>query len=142
MSKSAIAAVAALAALFVAVPASANPNGWQLVAAETAHAVFFQPKSVNLIPEGLEVAVIEDFRSTEYLGAPVYPHKSRVVTYRVDCEKREAGLVSWTLYDANFGQGQVVWSDKADEVAMFRTSAEPAVEQLALRVCAPYVAMR
>jgi hypothetical protein len=140
--KIATAFLAAATVLLPSVHAVAAPTGWQLVTAEAAQAVFYQPKSVNLIPDGLEVSVLEDFRNTEYLGEPVFPHKSRLSTFRVDCERSEAGLVSWTLYDANFGQGEVVWSDKAEEVSMFRAASEPAVERLVQRVCAPFVARR
>jgi len=135
-------ALVAASALVSSVNAVAAPTGWQLVTAEAAQAVFYQPKSVNLIPDGLEVSVLEDFRHTEYLGEPVFPHKSRLSTFRVDCERSEAGLVSWTLHDANFGQGEVVWSDKAEDVSMFRAASEPAVERLVQRVCAPFVARR
>lgn len=131
------------AASFVAASASiAAPTGWQLVASEGSQTLFFQPKSVNVIREGLEVSVLEDFRDTEYLGAPVFPHKSRLTTYRVDCESTQAGVVAWTLFSANFGQGEVVWSDKTEEVAMYRAASEPAVERLVQRVCAPFVARR
>ncbi len=140
--KNATVFLAVAAALMAPVHAVAAPSGWQLVTAEAAQAVFYQPRSVNLIPDGLEVSVLEDFRNTEYLGEPVFPHKSRLSTFRVDCERAEAGLVSWTLYDANFGQGEVVWSDKAEEVSMFRAASEPAVERLVQRVCAPFVARR
>jgi hypothetical protein len=135
-------ALAVAGTLSAALPATAAPGGWQLLAAEGDQVMFFQPKSVAVVPEGLEVAVLEDFRGTEYLGAPVYPHKSRVSTYRVDCERAEAGLMAWTLYGANFGQGQVVWSDKAEEVAMYRAVSEPAVNRLVQRVCAPFMALR
>jgi ABC-type uncharacterized transport system YnjBCD permease subunit len=137
-----ISAVAVAVALGPALPAAAAPSGWQLLAAEGEQVVFFQPKSVAVVPEGLEVVVLEDFRNTEFLGVPVYPHKSRVSTYRVDCERGEAGLMAWTLYGSNFGQGKVVWSDKAEDVAMFRAASEPAVNRLVQRVCAPFMALR
>jgi hypothetical protein len=36
----------------------------------------------------------------------------------------------------------VVWSDKAEEVAMYRAVSEPAVNRLVQRVCAPFMALR
>jgi hypothetical protein len=140
--KNVIVAALSSAALLAAGSSMAAPGGWQLVVAQGAETVFFQPKSVNVIQDGLEVSVMEDFRETEFLGTPVLPHKSRVSTYRVDCDSAQAGLAAWTLYSANFGQGDVVWSDKSEEVAMFRAASEPAVERLVQRVCAPFLARR
>ncbi len=140
--KNAFAALITSASLLVATSALAAQSGWQLVAAQGGQTVFFQPKSVSVTDEGLEVSMLEDFRDTEFLGAPVFPHKSRMSTYRVDCDTAQAGLTAWTLYSANFGQGEVVWSDKAEAVAMFRASSEPAVERLVQRVCAPFLARR
>jgi len=140
--KNALAALMTSASLLVANSALAAQSGWQLVAAQGVQTVFFQPKSVNLTDEGSEVSMLEDFRDTEFLGVPVFPHKSRMRTYRADCDTAQAGLTAWTLYSANFGQGEVVWSDKAETVAMFRASSEPAVERLVQRVCTPFLARR
>ena len=64
--KNAFAALITSASLLVATSALAAQSGWQLVAAQGGQTVFFQPKSVSVTAEGLEV-------SRENTGAPVQP---------------------------------------------------------------------
>lgn len=84
----------------------------------------------------VRITAMEDFAKTEYLGEPVYPHRSRTTTFRVDCQTREVGYEAWVLHEGPRGSGGVVWAADAEgDVGMFRPRAGSAHARVLERAC-------
>lgn len=136
-----------IAASFAATAASgAQASDWQSEGQAPAQvALYVDAGSIQKIAGGMvRITALEDFARTEYLGEPVYPHRSRTTTFQVDCASREVGYEAWTLHEGGSGLGAVVWTDRAQEgVAMFRPEAGSAHAKVLERACGgPAVAQR
>jgi hypothetical protein len=134
------AAIASTAAL------GAQAADWQSEGKDLGQvALYVDAGSIQKMAGGVvRITAMEDFGKTEYLGEPVYPHRSRTTTFQVDCGSRQVGYESWTLHEGARGNGAVVWSDKADDgIAMFRPDAGSAHGKVLERACGgPVVAQR
>lgn len=66
----------------------------------------------------VDVEVMRDFTETITLGndaqtgAPLYPHRSVTLTYKVDCVSEKLAVSEWQMFDGNLGQGNTVWDQK------------------------------
>ena len=111
---------------------------WEM-AGRTAQqvAVYVDGGSIERAGSGVvRLTSLEDFGKVEYLGEPVYPHRSRQTTFRVDCGAREVGYESWVLYEGARGSGGVVWSaDSEGGVGMFRPLKDSSHERVLERAC-------
>ncbi len=66
----------------------------------------------------VDVEVLRDFKDTVTLGtdaqsgAPLYPHRSVTLTYRVDCDASSLAVADWQMFDGNSGQGRRIWNQE------------------------------
>jgi hypothetical protein len=111
---------------------------WEM-AGRTAQqvAVYVDGGSIERAGSGVvRLTALEDFGNVEYLGEPVYPHRSRQTTFRVDCGVREVSYESWVLYEGARGSGGVVWSAESEGgVGMFRPMKGSSHERVLERAC-------
>ena len=100
-------------------------------------AVYVAAGSVERQSDGIaRLTALEDFGKVEYLGEPVYPHRSRQTSFVVDCGKREVGYESWVLYEGARGHGGVVWAAESEGgVGMFRPAKGSSHERVLERAC-------
>lgn len=118
--------------------AGAHAGQWQAEGVDAFQvAVYVDAGSIGPgAPGTVRITAMEDFARTEYLGEPVYPHRSRTTTFRVDCQAGELGYESWTLHAGPRGTGGVVWSAGAEEgVGMFRPRPGGAHAMVLERAC-------
>jgi hypothetical protein len=117
---------------------SVQAADWEM-AGRTAQqvAVYVDGGSIERAGSGVvRLTALEDFGKVEYLGEPVYPHRSRQTTFRVDCGVREVGYESWVLYEGARGSGGVVWSAESEGgVGMFRPMKGSSHERVLERAC-------
>lgn len=106
----------ASAALATALSAHAAPE-WSELPYSIADASFIDRSSID--PKGMivNVNVLRNFDQTITLGndpvtgAPMYSHRSVRLQYVVDCESGKLAIANWKMFDGNFANGDVVWTD-------------------------------
>lgn len=63
----------------------------------------------------VEVRVMRNFADTTTLGddpvtgAPMYPHRSVTLNYKVDCDANRLAVGEWRMFAGNLATGQIIW---------------------------------
>ena len=98
--------------------------------------------------EYVDVDVMRNYKESINLGNdPVsgdamYSHRSVKLNYVVDCESRKIAMKGWTLYDGNFGGGEVVWSDRNWGAPSFINANDEESRSVVISACATLMAAR
>lgn len=116
-------------------PAAERTPRWLEVTSDNATALYVDSSSVKAEGEAVTAAVLQTFSKTQYMGEPIYPHRSRVMRYAFDCDSGELGYQAWTLYTGELASGSVVWGDSLDTAGYYKPSASDVHAVLVERVC-------
>lgn len=134
-----LAAIAFVAALGAAAQTAAAVE-WSAVANTDVQTVLVDRDSVHAYNGDVRAWVVHSYNQTESLG-DMFPHRSKVILYSFACDKREMGYIQWSMQSGQFGGGQTVWADRANQVTLFGAGTDAADNALVDGVCQQYARM-
>ncbi|HZF22928.1 MAG TPA: surface-adhesin E family protein [Burkholderiales bacterium] len=114
---------------------AANAADWEVLNAQPEEAMLLDENSIHHDGSVWKAWAVQSYKRTEYLGEPVYPHRSRVTLYEVDCKIGQLGYAAWSFQSGELGGGTTVWADTARGVMYFRPDADSSESALLERVC-------
>lgn len=106
--KHALAAIAFCVAPLAAGAAQAAPD-WRTLTQDATTQTWVDGDSIAHSGPMLEVLVLVNFAATRTVGDDWYPHRSRLVRYRIACDTGEAVASAWTFRAGELGTGASVW---------------------------------
>ena len=138
-----------LATLFAAASVSvhAAPE-WIWVAGTTSDTTFVSRSAINNETQHVDVQVMRNFAETVTLGndpetgAPMYPHRSVTLTYKVDCDANRLAVSEWQMYDGNLATGQVIWYQKNVDRLGFIDAVNDEMRAVMRSACATNTVLR
>lgn len=113
---------------------------WEVLQASAEETMLMDKDSIHRDGDVWKAWAVESYKDTRYLGQPVYPHRSRVTLYEIDCDTGQLGYAAWSFQSGELGGGSTVWADKANEVAYFPPDKGSPEEALLKRVCRTAIA--
>jgi len=108
---------------------------WELLNAVPGEAMLLDRNSIHRDGSVWKAWAVQSYKQTMFLGEPVYPHRSRVTLYAVDCRAGQLGYAAWSFQSGEFGGGTTVWADTARGVMYFPPDADSSEAALLTRVC-------
>jgi hypothetical protein len=108
---------------------------WEVLNALPEEAMLLDKASIHHDGPVWKAWAVQSYKQTEYLGEPVYPHRSRVTLYEVDCKTGQLGYAAWSFQSGELGGGTTVWADTAKGVMYFPPDAGSSESALLARVC-------
>ena len=108
---------------------------WELLNAVPGEAMLLDRNSIHRDGSVWKAWAVQSYKQTMFLGEPVYPHRSRVTLYEVDCRAGQLGYAAWSFQSGEFGGGTTVWADTARGVMYFPPDADSSEAALLTRVC-------
>lgn len=108
---------------------------WGVLNAVPEEAMLLDKNSIHHDGSVLKAWAVQSYKQTEYLGEPVYPHRSRVTLYEVDCKSGQLGYAAWSFQSGELGGGTTVWAGTARGVMYFPPDADSSEAALLTRVC-------
>ena len=108
---------------------------WELLNAVPGEAMLLDRNSIHRDGSVWKAWAVQSYKQTMFLGEPVYPHRSRVTLYEVDCKAGQLGYAAWSFQSGEFGGGTTVWADTARGVMYFPPDADSSEAALLTRVC-------
>jgi len=129
-------AIITFAAAVQFVPGHLHAANWEAVSLGDKESIFLDAQSVYRDKGTLKAAVLHNYSSINHLGDDVYPHKSRMVVYEIQCATGQLGYAQWSFHGADLATGRTVWTGAVSEVSYFRPDANSAEQKLLGRVCA------
>jgi hypothetical protein len=108
---------------------------WELLNAVPEEAMLLDKSSIHHDGSVWKAWAVQSYKQTEFLGEPVYPHRSRVTLYEVDCKAGQLGYAAWSFQSGEFGGGTTVWADTARGVMYFPPDVDSSEAALLTRVC-------
>lgn len=110
---------------------------WHTVATTSSQTVLVDHDSVHVFHGDVRAWVMHSYTQTESLG-DMYPHRSKVMVYSVECGQRELGYLQWSMQSGEFGGGRTVWADRASYVDHYPAKSDVVDNALVDSVCALY----
>jgi len=124
-----------LALVFAIAAGAAAAADWEVLNAEPEEAMLLDKNSIHHDGPVWKAWAVQSYKHTEYLGEPVYPHRSRVTLYEIDCKTGQLGYAAWSFQSGELGGGTTVWADTARGVTYFPPDADSSEAALLTRVC-------
>ena len=90
----------------------------------------------------VDVEVLRNFADTITLGsdaqsgAPLYPHRSVALTYKVDCATSTLAMAEWQMFEGNFGQGRLIWDQENRDGLAFVPAVDAEMRAVLRSACA------
>jgi hypothetical protein len=113
---------------------------WEVLQAAPEETMLLDKASIHHDGSVWKAWAVQSYKETAYLGEPVYPHRSRVTLYEVDCKSGELGYAAWSFQSGELGSGTTVWADTARGVAYFPPDPGSSEAALLDRVCGTAIA--
>jgi hypothetical protein len=112
---------------------------WDRVAATASQTVLIDRDSVHAFNGDVRARVMHSYSQTQTLG-DIFPHRSNVILYSVDCGKRELGYLQWSMQSQELGAGRTVWADSVNVngVSYYRAGTDVVDNALVDSVCSLY----
>lgn len=129
-----------LASALVLIANAAIAADWRVVSTGQDEVVFVDYESVHNDVGAVKATVLRNYSTTQYLG-DWYPHKSKMIVYRFDCDTSRLGIEQWVFHGDNFGRGRTLWADHERHDAYMRRAADAEDRALVETVCAISAAM-
>jgi len=107
---------------------------WRPVNAGQDEVVFVDYESVHHDAGAIKATVLRNYGVTQYLG-DWYPHKSKLIVYRFDCDNSSLGIEQWAFHSDNFGGGRTLWADHVKGDSYMRNAADAEDRALVGTVC-------
>lgn len=109
-----------LTTLFAAapIPVQAATESVALAGSNNSDITFVSRATTDTVDRYVDVQVLRNFADTTTLGndsetgAPMYPHRSVTLTYKVDCDANRLAVSQWQMFAGNLATGQIVWDQK------------------------------
>jgi len=114
---------------------AATAADWEVLNAEPERAMLLDKNSIHHDGTAWKAWAVQSYKQTEYLGEPVYPHRSRVTLYEIDCKTGQLGYAAWSFQSGELGGGTTVWADTAKDLMYFPPDADSSEAALLTRVC-------
>jgi len=130
-------AIITFAAAVQILPGQLHAANWEAVSLSEKESIFLDAQSVYREGKILKAAVLHNFSNINYLGDDIYPHKSRMVVYEIQCASGQLGYAQWSFHGADLATGKTVWTGAVSDVSYFRPDVSSAEQKLLGRVCAP-----
>lgn len=121
--------------VFAIAAGAAAAADWEVLNAGPEEAMLLDKSSIHHDGTVWKAWAVQSYKQTEYLGEPVYPHRSRVTLYEVDCKTAQLGYAAWSFQSGELGGGTTVWADTARGVTYFPPDADSSEAALLARVC-------
>ena len=121
---------------------------WIWVAGTTSNTTFVSRSAMNSDEQYVDVQVMRNFAETVTLGndaesgAPMYPHRSVTLTYKVDCDDNRLAVSEWQMYDGNLATGQVIWYQKNVDRLGFIAAVNDEMRAVMRSACATNTVLR
>ena len=121
---------------------------WVWVAGTTSDTTFVSRSVINSSEQHVDVQVMRNFAETVTLGndpetgAPMYPHRSVTLTYKVDCDANRLAVSEWQMYDGNLATGQVIWYQKNVDRLGFIDAVNDEMRAVMRSACATNTVLR
>ncbi|MCU0868715.1 MAG: hypothetical protein MUF30_03805 [Burkholderiales bacterium] len=126
-----------VAAALIAGSAVAAEPVWQTVDRDALGQVFVDRASITHTAGVTEADVLVSFTRTQTVGDDWYPHRSRVVHYRLACESGEAVATRWTFRADELGSGEGVWAAQVPSAMPQGVVAGTVDARIVEALCAP-----
>lgn len=122
------------------VPGPARAADWEVLEVSQDHVAMVDKNSIHQDSQRWKAWAMDSYKETVHLAHAMFPHKSRIILYEIDCSSGELGYAAWSFQSGELGGGSTVWADRATEVAYF--PPEPGSSESALldRVCGTQLA--
>jgi hypothetical protein len=113
----------------------ARAADWEVLKVSQDHVAMVDKNSIHQDSERWKAWAMESYKETVHLAHAMFPHKSRIVLYEIDCHAGELGYVAWSFQSGELGGGSTVWADRATEVVYFPPDQGSSEGALVDRVC-------
>lgn len=106
-----------LSALFIAIPLSVQAMT-DIQAGSNPETTFVNRAAADAAERYVDIRVLRNFADGNTLGtdpetgAAMYPHRSKTLSYKVDCIAKRLAVSQWQMFEGEFATGQVVWDQK------------------------------
>jgi hypothetical protein len=114
---------------------AATAADWEVLNAQPEQAMLLDKNSIHHDGSVWKAWAVQSYKQTEYLGEPMYPHRSRVTLYEVDCKTGQLAYAAWSFQSGELGGGTTVWADTAKGVMYFPPDPDSSEAALLTRVC-------
>jgi hypothetical protein len=129
-----------LASALMLMAYAATAADWRQVITGQDEVIFVGYESVHNDAGVVKATVLRNYSATQFLG-DWYPHKSKMIVYRFDCDDSRLGIEQWAFHSDNFGEGRTLWADHVQRDAYMRTAGDAEDRGLVGAVCAISAAM-
>lgn len=135
------------AAMALSFTAIAAPQ-WAALSGNNADETFVDRSAYPSTNDPVEVNVLRIFDEPVALGndpatgAELYPHRSVRLTYKVNCATDTLAMSQWTMYDGNFGDGNVMWDVAVRDELAFSAANDQETRAVMGSICGTSTAAR
>jgi hypothetical protein len=126
-----------LAAVLTVASLPALAVDWHRVATTDSQTVLVDRDSVHAFNGDVRGRAMHSYSQTQSLG-DMYPHRSNVILYSVDCGNRELGCMQWSMQSHELGAGRTVWADSVNAVSYYAADTDVVDNALVDSVCSSY----
>ena len=121
---------------------------WVWVAGDTSDTSFVSRSAIYSDDQYVDVQVMRNFAETITLGdnpetgAPMYPHRSVTLNYKVDCDANRLAVSEWQMFDGNLATGQIIWYQKNADRLGFIDAVDDEMRAVMRSACATKTVLR
>jgi len=129
-------ASAAVIASSLFVAATATAAQWDSVVRNADEALYVDLDSLRMVGGHVEAQALHSYSTARTLGQDWYAHRSRVMTYRFDCNGEMLGFTAFEMRSGELGSGETVFAGSTGG-SMFPAASDPMDREFMGKVCNP-----
>ncbi len=134
-------------ALLASVSVQAAPE-WVALAGTGSDSTFVNRTALDTDGRYVDVEVLRNFTETITLGsdpesgAPLYPHRSVTLSYKVDCAAARLAVSEWQMFEGNLASGKLVWNQNNAGSLAFLAPVNAEMRAVLRSACATNTVLR
>lgn len=109
---------------------------WESVVRNADEALYVDLDSLRMVDGQVEAQALHTYSKPRTLGQDWYAHKSRVMTYRFDCNGEKLTFTAFEMRSGELGSGETVIAGTSGG-HMFPAANDPLDGKLMGKVCSP-----
>lgn len=115
---------------------TATAAQWESVVRNADEALYVDLDSLRMVDGHVEAQALHTYAKSRTLGQDWYAHRSRVMTYRFDCNGEKLAFTAFDLRSGELGSGETVIAGTTGG-HMFPAASDPLDGKLMGKVCSP-----
>lgn len=115
---------------------TATATQWESVVRNADEALYVDLDSLRMVDGHVEAQALHTYSKARTLGQDWYAHRSRVMTYRFDCNGEKLAFTAFEMRSGELGSGETVIAGTTGGY-MFPAASDPLDDKLMGKVCSP-----